>query len=229
MRDRKGKIEPWQANEPSKILARVQDTFWSRIFDNDIKFYVSPASEAEEDINKAKMTEVVLTWAIQVSKLKKKIWMSSRDALLTGEGYGRIKWTQKQEKVEYFSPTGKREYYMRDVRHPDYAYISPFNIFVDPVAPSFDEARYIIYRRILTQQQIEEEYQWLNPKLDWDLFRQEPQYGLQQDWLLSKIESFYYNSKTDIAVINDELSFDKSKQFEVIEYWTDDELSVFVN
>jgi len=80
MSERKKYIKDWQANLPSKILARIVDTFWSRIYDNQFRFYVSPNDE--KDVKKAKAVHNLLTWAIQVSGLKKKFLASTKDALI---------------------------------------------------------------------------------------------------------------------------------------------------
>ena len=80
LRERKGYIKKWQSNEPSKILARIVDTFWSRMYDNQFRFYVSPNSK--NDVETSNAVQDLLTWSIQVSKLKKKFYSSAKDALI---------------------------------------------------------------------------------------------------------------------------------------------------
>ena len=233
MSERKKYIKDWQANLPSKILARIVDTFWSRIYDNQFRFYVSPNDE--KDVKKAKAVHNLLTWAIQVSGLKKKFLASTKDALIVWEGYGRVKYTIKKEKVEYINPKKwKKEFYLQDLEYPDYIYISPFNIFVDPTAQSFENARYVIYRRLMTESQIQNEYKVLTGKeIKWlDKLlgegNEDADYLITNDYLIQKNNALY-NSSVSNYIDDETLTFDKNKYFEVIEYWEKNKLVVFVN
>jgi len=227
--ERKWYIKWWQSNQPAKIFARIVDTFWSRMYDNKFKFNVSPNSE--KDISKAKDVSWLLTWAMQVSNLKQKFWASAKDALIVWEWYGRIKYTIEKNKVEYINPVkGKQEFYTKDLNFPDYSYISPFNIMVDPTASSFDSARYVIARRVMTPEQTAKEFSWIWKETSfyqWLLGQWEILYST--DWLMSKNNSLYKSSVSTINSANSKISFNKKKYLEVIEYWEDNVLKLFIN
>lgn len=226
--ERKQYIKDWQSNQPAKILARIVDTFWSRIYDNKFKFYISPNND--KDVKLANTVKDLLTWAMQVSNLRRKFWLTAKDALITGEGYWRIKYTIKREKVEYINPNKwKKEFYMKDLQYPDYTYISPFNIMVDPTAPTFDDARYVVYRRVMTPEQVKSEYSWLGIKEDVRKFIWQGEYLYITDWLLLKNNSLYPSSVINIDTDNNTISFDPKKYVEVIEYWEDDRLIIYIN
>ncbi len=228
--ERKQYIKDWQANEPAKILARIVDTFWSRIYDNQFRFYVSP--NRQKDVQTAKAVQNLLVWAIQVSNLKRKFFNSAKDALITWEGYGRVKYTIKKDKVSYFNPkSGKKEFYIKNVEYPDYVYISPFNIMVDPTAQGFESARYVVARRLMTEDQIKKEYSVLTGEIKWlEKLKDEEvaQYLYTTDWLALKNQALYNSSVSD-PVTDDTVQFDPNKYFEVIEYWEADRLIIWVN
>ena len=226
--ERKNYIKEWQSNIPAKIFARIVDTFWSRIYDNKFKFYVSPNDSS--DIKKTKLVEDLLTRGIEVSHLKRKFWKTAKDALLTWEWYGRIKYTIEQDKVEYINPNkGKREFYSKDIQYPDYVYASPFNVMVDPTAASFEDARYVIHRRTMTPDQISKEYAWTGVKVDYSKLIWKGQYLYTTDWLMMKNNSFSPSSVINVDAENSKVSFDTKKYLEVVEYWEDNKLIIYVN
>ncbi len=225
--ERKWSIKKWQSNIPAKILARITDTFWSRIYDNKFRFYVSPNESS--DIKKTKLVQDLLTRGLEVSKLKRKFWKTAKDALITGEWYWRVKYTIEKDKVEYINPNkGKKEFYIKDIQYPDYIYASPFNVMVDPTASSFETARYLIYRRVMTPAQVSTEYQWLWAQ-DYTKLIGKWQYLYTTDWLLLKNNAFAPSDVIDIESENWSVSFDTKKYLEVVEYWEDNHLIIYVN
>lgn len=227
--ERKWYIKGWQSNQPAKIFSRIVDTFWSRMYDNKFKFSVSPNSD--KDVAKSKDVESLLTWAMQVSNLKQKFWASAKDALITWEWYWRIKYTIDKTKVEYINPVkGKQEFYTKDLNFPDYSYISPFNIMVDPTADSFENARYVIARRVMTPWQATKEYSWVWKQqsfYDWLLWKGSVLYST--DWLMLKNNSLYNSNVTTMDTANSNVSFDNKKYLEISEYWEDDAFKLYIN
>jgi len=229
-RERRQYIKQWQSNEPAKIFARIVDTFRSRMYDNKFRFYVSPTSD--KDVEKAQLVQDLLTRAIQVSDLREKFWRSARDTLIIWEWYWRLLYSFEKTKVEYINPkTWKKQFYTKNLEYPDYKYVSPFDIMVDPAAPSFEESRYIVNRRLLTAQQIQKEYKYLFEftasdvkELLWNW-----NYLFTKDWNLLKLDALYQNILTDVSDINDEVTFNDKKYFEVVEYWEDDKLIIWIN
>ena len=91
MSPRKAYIDTtWQSNISSGITKKTIKTFFAHIYDNLIKFYVSGASESEMDKEQATLCEEYLMWTYSVSKTKRFLHMQILDALIIGEGYGKV-------------------------------------------------------------------------------------------------------------------------------------------
>jgi hypothetical protein len=80
----------WQSNISSGITKKTIKTFFAHIYDNLIKFYVGGASESEQDKEQAKLIEEYLIRTYSVSSTKRYLHTQILDALIIGEGYGKV-------------------------------------------------------------------------------------------------------------------------------------------
>lgn len=220
----------WQSNVSCWILNRVVNTFAAHLYDNSIKFNV--VWNTEKDNKKAKAVQDVLTWSFQVSNSKQVMYEILNDALLLWEWYWRMEYEYVEDKVEFITPTGKKRYTTRKKNNPKLRYVSPFDIMIDPGATSWKDARYIIERNIVPVNSINEKY-WIYFKLtdkQIDKLKNDAVYLFSRDYNLEK-NKIIYNSAwvSDINAVNSWYTFDKNYYLEVVEVWTDDKLSIYVN
>ena len=228
--EREQHIESWQSNISSNILQRIVKTFNSHLYDNTVNFNV--VWNTEEDNKKAEAVQFVLTRAFQVSNTKPVMYEILNDALLLWEWYWRIEYEYSEDKVEFITPTGKRKFTMRKRNNPTLRYVSPFDILVDPWATSWRDARYIIERNIVSVNNINTKYKafFQLTKKQIEDFKDNATYLFIQDYNFVKNEIiFKSNTINNINNVNTQYTFNKDYYLEVIEVWTDDTLTIYVN
>lgn len=220
----------WQSNVSSGILKRITKTFNAHLYDNTISFNVTWNNE--NDNKKAAAVNFILTRAFQVAKTKPIMFEILNDALLLWEGYGRMEYDYGDEKVEFMTPTGKKSYTTKKKNNPKLRYVSPFDVMVDPWASSWEEARYIIERNVVSVDTINQKYQAFFEVNDKDIekFKWNATYLFEKDYNMQKNKIMYdANWLQDIQDVNAEYTFDKNIYLEVVEVWTDTNLTIYVN
>jgi hypothetical protein len=236
----------WQSNISAGITRKIVRTFQSHIYDNVISFHVGAASDDEEKVRQAKIVQEYLVWNYSVSKSKQTISEVLNDSVICGEGYGKIIYTKVDKKIKYIkdingTPTVQTT--SQSYKRNGIEYYSPFSVLVDPGAKSWDDARYVVVRKLIAKNDLVAKYPFLSKNIkaalsntafmenltnnrqqfsskDWDYEKQSiiNKSKVIFDWTVQNARWVELSQST----VNGSYSFDQNNLYEVIEYRSKD-------
>lgn len=127
----------------NKILPSVQNRL-ARLCKNPPKYDVRPNSSNQEDKDAARLGLQVLNMVWDMQNINEKrldlfMWVQQ-----CGHAYGKISWDTELGKPMVDPQTGELDY-EGDIR---FDVVSPFEVFVDPIATNMDEARWLVQAKV---------------------------------------------------------------------------------
>lgn len=224
-RERGRQLQDYQTNVSAGFLPRIIKTYAAHMRDNLVRFYTM--GNSDQDLERSEATKSFLEWCYQVSKAKTKIHESLLDCFILGEGYLKTTWFSKERKMVNKN-TGKETVWTKE--HPDLQYVSTYDVFVDPAAKDFYSARYIIERKIVSKEELMNNPFFDIGKEKLQQLADQGAYFLEKEWNMKKVEMITRGRyQIDNDRDNNEFAFDNNNYFEVMEYWSEDKLRIYVN
>ncbi len=209
------------------------DTMWSSVYDNNLEIRVSGRNS--DDHKHAESMLNYTQWGFSISNSRKHLMQSLKEAMILGNGYGKIGFVDTTTEIEYKKGTTKVKKELKE-QYPYIKYVSSFNLFHDPTVEYMEDSRYIIERKIMHEKDMLEQYNVFVPNLKNQLDNRttSPYYFFQYDFNRVKYLAFwnqepiaqYINGTTlqnDYSIYwKNYLNIDYKKEYhEVIEYWED--------
>ena len=138
--------EPYKVRLVANHIQPIIRTELSKITKNKPILECIPATNNDDDINSAEVTEKLIEFLQYDLNLEDKDKDVIMWALLTGNGFLKVFWNpSKGDKIQ--DPQTGEILKLGDV---DIDIISPFEIRLDPTAQSFDEVQWIVHEKIRT-------------------------------------------------------------------------------
>lgn len=244
--DRAVKIKDFQTNVKLPIVKMFVDTMWTAVYDNQLQLRVS--GRTAEFQKTADSMFNFLTWAFSnpVSGSRSQFMEITKEALINGNGYGRIGFMSTEREMEWMKG-GKKVSYVDKEETPFIRYVSQFDMFFDPAARSFEDSPYHIERRLMWQGDVIDQYGAFVPGLREKMAQamKSPFYVWNVDFNRVKWLSFWNRQKVDAipkSGWNRYQTHDldvwqrnwwtpdyKGGYVEVLEYWEDRRWTLVIN
>ena len=156
--DRAQDIQSFQTNLKLPIVKMFVDTMWTSVYDNNLDLKVSGRNPDDQKNADAMLNYT--QWGFSVSNSRKHLMQSLKEAMILGNGYGKIGFVDNTTTIEYKKWTTKVKKEIKD-QYPYVKYVSAFNIFHDPTVEYMEDSRYIMERKIMHQKDMIEQYRVL--------------------------------------------------------------------
>lgn len=163
----------FQSNIFLPITRGYIESQWSGIYDSI--FNVRVSGNNKEDHTKAQAAKSFIDWGFSRNNNRNEFFQVSKEALITGNGFGVIDFLNESNEVEYdkvisSNVDGKqvrsieKQKKVYEQKEPRIQYVSCFDIFYDVNYASISEAPYVFRRKIMTLEDAVKRYQKFFPK-----------------------------------------------------------------
>ena len=146
-RRRVGQLKEWESNVYTSVTQKLVDTMFSNFYDSEIFLNVIGLDE------KGKKMEGVMknlfNQIIEKTNVRGELEESAKDSFVCGYGVMKAIWKTEEVKVSRISNSKKKEFIISKYNLPSSRYVSNMRLFIDPIAKSIDDARYVYELRYL--------------------------------------------------------------------------------
>ena len=131
------------------------DALWKSIYDNSFNFSVT--GRFKEYHSKAEAAYNFLSWGFAASSSRKQLMQSIKEALILGNGYGKIGFVNQTNKTRFMKNMKWVEASSKE-QYPFIKYVPAFNIFHDPSVDFMEDSLYVFERKIMHSKDIIKNY-----------------------------------------------------------------------
>lgn len=149
--DRAKKILPWQTNINVPLVPAIVDTMYSSMYDSKMKFNI--LDKGKDWVEWTKGKDKILNKAFDFNNNWRDALLGTiKEAIITGKGFIKPFFNSYQEKIIINGVN-----YGKQIKRPEMAYMSVFNVFYD-YNGSIDDSPFFIERNILSKATIMKRY-----------------------------------------------------------------------
>lgn len=232
----KDSIYPWRSKVFDPVVFYAIETLIPQVMNRDPKLLALPREES--DIEKAKVVEELLDYQWNNPAFEDSMYVRLsrflREVFICGTSVAKIPWKYQQRLVkgrEYQTDTvsgeslGHKESMKNKVifDDPNFEHIDIFDFFIDPLAETLDNARYIIHRKYVTLSELEESNKGRGVEVYKNLDQLKGKEGSYDD-------STYKINRLDVIGTNNSYAqTSKDGKIEILEYWENDKVCTIAN
>lgn len=224
--DRASYIKEWQKNIKTGItLFFVESIYWA-LLDSDVRFIVWGRRFKDQW-----EAWVILDWIEYIytrAESDEALWDAIKETVLLGTGFFKVGYKYKETPFKYLSKQGKYKEWIDIDDHPKMEYVSPIWLIIDKNARNIEQARYIIERKVMAFDTIEDYYSIYWIKLNQDMF-ESPYYLDDVDYEIMKKDLVMQSVANPTAIRDDIYRYVKEKVAEVFEVYQRWMTTIFIN